>query len=58
MMGTSVDALSATVKATTVEAAEVEDAGTDVTIIKSGATILGRTVGRLTSRGHLEGATS
>ena len=28
------------------ELAEVEDAGTDVTITKSGATILGRTAGR------------
>ena len=39
MTGASVDAPSATVEATAVEVAEVEDAGTD-------ATILGRTVGR------------
>ena len=45
-MGASVDAPSATIEATTTEVAEVEDAGTDMTIVRSGATILGRTAGR------------
>ena len=44
--GDSVDAPSATIDSTTAEVAEEEDAGTDMTIAKSGATILGRTVGR------------
>ena len=45
-MGASVDALSATIEATTAEEAEVEDAGTTAALAKSGMTSLARTAGR------------
>ena len=44
--GASVDALSATIGATVVEVAEVEDIGMDATAVRSGATSLVRTAGR------------
>ena len=46
MMGASVIIPSVTIEATIAEEAEVEDAGTVVTIIRSGATGLVKTVGR------------
>ena len=46
MKGDSADAPSATIEATAAEVAEEEDAGTNATIARSGATILVRTASR------------
>jgi len=56
-MGALVDAPSATIGATVVEAAEVEDARMDVTAVRSGTTSLVRTAGR-TSLARATGGSS
>ena len=52
-MGASVDAPSETIRAMVAEVAEVEDAGMDVTAVRSGATSLVRTAGKTSlARAH------